>query len=326
MRREFFCFRAIRYKKTGSISVFVLWAVAVTTMLSVGIGYRSYAELRSFRYFKDRFNGRYLVRAGFIRACDILRKDYRALAGCDSLLEDWAGDDIKFQEEHGNCRIKILDQDRKINLNYFAREAKEDSYSLNILISLLTDELAYGLIDWIDSDGMVSGMLGAESDSYYKFVDCQSRDSELKTIQELRFIKGYSDYMDIGELSEKLTVDTGDNKININTVQPEVLYSLGLSDVLITRLLDYRASGNYFRTLPLYIADIFPEFRGSDVEVEWENIKKYFKVDSQYFRISVEVETNRGLKRYAQGLVRRYGSSLKVVYFWDNLSVDAIER
>ena len=319
MRREFFCFKTIRYKKRGSISVLVLWAVSITALLSVGIGYRSYTELRSLRYFKDRFNSRYLVLSGLIKGCDILREDYKSSPGYDNPLEVWAESGAIFENEYGSCRVKISDQDRKVDLNYFAKNAKDDSRSLNVLISFLAEELAYSLIDWVDSDGIVSGNLGAESDGYYKFLNYSSRDSELKTLQELKYIKGYSDYLDIGELSKNLTIGTADIKININTVESELLYRLGLSDDLAGKILDYRSEGNYFKNLPANIADIFPEFREGAVEEEWEDVKKYFKVSSQYFKMLIEAETTRGLHRYAQALVKRDGHNFKVIHFWDNL-------
>ena len=319
MRREFFCFKTIRYKKRGSISVLVLWAVSITALLSVGIGYRSYTELRSLRYFKDRFNSRYLVLSGLNKGCDILREDYKSSPGYDNPLEVWAESGAIFENEYGSCRVKISDQDRKVDLNYFAKNAKDDSRSLNVLISFLAEELAYSLIDWVDSDGIVSGNLGAESDGYYKFLNYSSRDSELETLQELKYIKGCSDYLDIGEISKNLTIGTADIKMNINTVEPKLLYRLGLSDDLAGKILDYRSEGNYFKNLPANIADIFPEFREGAVEEEWEDVKKYFKVSSQYFKMLIEAETTRGLHRYAQALVKRDGHNFKVIHFWDNL-------
>jgi type II secretory pathway component PulK len=324
LRREYSYCKAAGYKKRGSISVFVLWSVTMAALISVGIGYRSYTELRSFRYFQDRFNSRYLVLSGLVKGCDILREDHKNSPQSDNLFQAWA-DMITISEDgYGSCQIEISDQDRKINLNYFAKDAKDDPRSLNVLVSFLSEELSYGLMDWVDSDGIVSGRLGAETGNYYRFLDYSSRDSELKTLQELRYIKGYSGYMDIAELSKYLTVDTDDIKININTAESEILYRLGLSGRLVARILEHRSEGGSFDTAAVNIADIFPELSGSTVEAEWESVKKYFKVSSRYFKIFIEAETLRGLRRYAQALVKREGSNFRVVYFYDNLDGENI--
>jgi type II secretory pathway component PulK len=324
LKRECYCCKAAGYSKRGSISVFVLWTVAIAAFVALGVGYRSYTELRSFRYFKDRFNSRYLVLSGLVKGCDILREDYKSSPRYNSLFQSWAST-ITFSEDgYGVCKIRIFDQDRKIDLNYFAKDAKDDPHSLDVLISYLAEELSYSLIDWVDSDGIVSGHLGAETESYYRFLNYSARDSDLKTLQELRYIKGYSSYLDIDKLSEHLTVDTDDIKININTVAAETLYRLGLSDRLASRILEYRSEGGYFDSTPAAISDFFSEFTESAVEEEWEYLKKYFKVSSQYFKILIEAETPRGLHRYAQALVKREGNNFKVIYFYDNLDAEDI--
>ncbi|MDP8216336.1 MAG: type II secretion system protein GspK [Candidatus Kaelpia imicola] len=301
------------FKKGGVVSIFILWVIAVSVLMSAGISYRAYMELRSFRFYRERLYARNLIWRGFMQSLELLRLDYENNSGVDDLNEEWSKDNIEFQNEYGISHIKIEDEDRKININQIAREE-----NLDLLKEFFSLEFAQPIIDWVDQDDSPYSPYGGEQENYYNLLKYNCRNSNIRSLYEIKYIKGYPPDFNLRDLEDQITVIGSENKVNINTASGVCFKTLGLPESLVAEILEFRQHNGVFDNVPDNISGIFPEIANLDIENQWAALKNYFKVSSRYFRIYITVQTERGVKRYAQALVERKGSRFDILSWQEN--------
>ncbi|MDP8253811.1 MAG: type II secretion system protein GspK [Candidatus Kaelpia aquatica] len=301
------------FKKDGVISIFILWVIAVTVLMSAGISYRAYMELRSFRFYRERFYARNLIWRGFMQSLELLRLDYENNSGIDGLSEEWSKDNIEFQNEYGISQIRIEDEERKININQIAREE-----NLDVLNNLFPPKLAQSIIDWVDEDSFQNYYYGGEQENYYNFLTYNCRNSNIRSLYEIKYIKGCPSDFNLKDLENQIT--TIGSEVNINTVSEVCLKKLELPDSLVSEILEFRQHNGVFNSIPDSdsISEIFPKIASADIVEQWNVLRNYFKVSSQYFRIYIIAQTERGVKRCAQALVQRKGSSFDILSWQEN--------
>ena len=140
----------------------------------------------------------------------------------------------------------------------------------------------------------------------------------MRSLYEIRYIKGYPPDFNLKDIEGQVTVTGSGGKVNINTTPQLCLEALGLPDLLVSKILEFRQSNGVFNNIPDKISDIFPEFKNTEVESQWAGLKKYFKVSSRYFRIYITAQTKRGVKRYTQAVVQRKGGRFDVLSWREN--------
>ncbi len=274
----------------GIISIFILWAVFISVLIAIGVGYRATLELKSASYHRDRVVARNLIWNGLNQAFKILEKDSES-NGVDCLNDNWCLP-FDYQSRDGICHVQIMDEDRKVNIN-FASDA--------LLKQVFNTEFANSIIDWRDED--------EES-----FLDYPSRNGPLKSLYELRYVKGGENLKpeEMDEIKRTFTV-YGDDKLNINTVNQEVFdivmtaYNL---DNIKNDLWRIREGGDYFESLsPHYIAQLVYRKNFDDLDKDIQNsiqkLNNFFKVSSDYFRIYLVATTNRDIKKEVAVVVKR---------------------
>lgn len=306
-------------KARAVISVFILWAVALSVLISVGIGYRAHMELRSFSFYKDQFYARHLKWTAFIQVLNILIEDSRSV---DSLEEDWGRQAHIINDKYGSCSVTITDEERKLNINYSSKE---------VLGYFFSQELVDSILDWIDVDPDPRNY-GAENINFYNFLEYPCRNSHIRSLYEIRYIKGGEDLSpeDFKGLFDYFTVYS-DGKLNLNTVTEQCLDVLVVAGILLPRLsekiINFRnLKGIFLENSSDYLNTVFKnaglgELTADEVENWNQNINR-FKVTSCYFKISIDAQTNKGIKSYAQAIVERKNGSFEILSWWENFWIE----
>lgn len=274
----------------GIISIFILWAVFISVLIAIGVGYRATLELKSASYHRDRVVARNLIWNGLNQAFKILEKDSE-FNDVDFLNDNWCLP-FDFQSRDGVCHVQIVDEDRKVNIN-FASEV--------LLKQVFNSEFANSVIDWKDED--------EES-----FLDYPFRNGPLKSLYELMYVKGGENLKpeEMDKIKRTFTV-YGDDKLNINTVNLEV-FNLAMAVYNLDNIKDdlwrIREGGDYFESLsPDYMAQFVYGKNFDNLAVDVQNsiqkLNNFFKVSSDYFRIYLVATTNGGIKKEVSVVVKR---------------------
>ena len=231
----------------------------------------------------------------------------------DSLLEPWANlDREKFEEvfPSGSLQLQVVDLSGRLQINSLVQqnentdspaggdinEGEVRQLFLNLLLSgifPIEDEteargVLDAIIDWLDTDDKESD-LGAES-SYYQSLDkpYSCRNGPIQYLEELLLIKGITPELLLGTseqkgLTEYLTVNGDDGKVNINTAPLPVIKSFDaqIGDELLEKFDTYRkdkeheenlANPNWYREVDGWPGDIVLQ-------------EKLMTVTSSYFQI-----------------------------------------
>ncbi|HEO64161.1 MAG TPA: hypothetical protein ENN78_02710, partial [Candidatus Omnitrophica bacterium] len=154
--------------------------------------------------------------------------------------------------------------------------------------------------------------IGGEQPNYYNFQNYNCRNSDIKSIYELKYIKGFREDLDFPALFDAVTIYTESIKVNINTVSSSVLSALGLSSELFEAILAYRENGGVFESLSYLQLD------NPALKAEWDAYRKYFKTGSQYFKMAINAETTKGIKSQSMAIVKRDRESFEVLGWWEN--------
>lgn len=269
----------------------------------------------------DYIQAQILARAGLKGAMTILAMDddYQV----DSPTDNWA----KFQEiaslssglfDEGSFTAKIVDLDRKVNLNSVTDGAgnilRARLNQLERLFELMEfdQDLLPPLLDWLDKDER-SRANGAES-WYYLALDnpYPAADGPLISPDQMLLIKDFDKKVLYGEedrpgLLEVLT-PWSSGSININTADEKVLLSLDedLTQVEVQEIIERRESEPFTKIDELKImvgATAFSRIVGS----------KLISVGSTHFLVLVEAEF-RDSKAVLEAVVKRDKSGVILIY------------
>jgi len=299
--------------KRGIILIYVLgFTLAITTLLLV-VHYKTEQFMDEFTskiYFMQMEN---LAQSGYSIGKNLLEIDKNSY---DWYGESW-GKDIEIDIEKYKIKVKITDEDGKININKVIGEKGEiNTLLLQTLKGIFTisgysDSLVDCLLDWIDEDELPRS-LGAESTFYkmsnYPYVPPNRL---LYSIEEITLIKNFNKEIIYGmskeqneeEKEDKETnneennnqeVKKGlinfistisDDKINVNTCEWEILSSMGYSEANIDQIMDQRGRSPLSENWLLEV----------NREVTLNN-KRIIKYTSSNFSINVLVEDTENEK------------------------------
>jgi len=223
-------------------------------------------ELMASANVHDGINLKSTARSGVALAMAVLR-EHAVAKQADTLLDDWA--DGAFLSSilsslclDGRGKLTISDTSRRININRLVDENGAVSQRYTDLLrrflsfedfQLGTEEIGDildAVVDWLDPDDEVTHF-GAES-SYYLSLEkpYRCRNGPMQSIEELLLVKGITPEIfygmeDIPGIARFLTVH-GDGKVNINTAEPVVLWSLSeRMDLEMARdMASYREDGD----------------------------------------------------------------------------------
>ncbi|MFT6791106.1 MAG: general secretion pathway protein K [Cellvibrionaceae bacterium] len=241
----------------GTILIIALLVVAVITGLTVNFAsdFQLSMKRAEQRLYSGQLNQYWFSIERF--ASWVLRQDksddfntYGGGANVDHLGELWANSDEEkdFTFDFGVAKGVLEDAQGRFNLNQLATKLSKPNASSfrekyapqhKRFIRLLqtqedtpisvaeAEEITQAVIDWIDSDNLVTGVGGAENDFYLsKDEPYRAANRTFTSVTELRLIKGMTN--DLYQHLKLLVVALPDTKagINIHTALPEVMRTL----------------------------------------------------------------------------------------------------
>lgn len=226
----------------GAILVITMWILAILAAVTISVGARTALDLRLARYHVEALKARDVAISGVRRALEQLRLETNEF---DGLSEPWAtGIDPQtgqaiYRSAFGDGRYEVAVEDElaKISLN---------QAPLEVLRRLpgVSDELAASILDWRDPDSLSTAPGGAE-DPEYRSLDggYPCKNGPFESVPELLLVRGATPAV-FKRLMPLVTAHGAPEsqlmELNLNTAPPDVLEKVGLSDVLIGLIQQYR--------------------------------------------------------------------------------------
>jgi general secretion pathway protein K len=325
----------LRLGRKGTILVASFWLLAILSMLAIGIAFRISLEARLNRYFIDGTKALYLAKAAVYKAKELLSRDtnaYDSLRECGVILpreEKPEGDpaalfvNMKLGEgsfsvvykEGGAAYPGMADEERRININTASQE------TLERLLGTEKAEVASAIIDWRDADDAPLPK-GAENE-YYQLLEhpYACKNASFTVTEEMLLVKGMTPEL-FNSIKDYVTV-FGAGKVNVNTASERVFVSLGMTDALSKKIVDFRsgsdgisgtADDNVFTSVD--IESVVPALSNEEV-FAIGNLKNSFTTKSDYFKIEAEgsVEKSRTKKKLICVIKRDEAGAVPLIYY-----------
>ncbi|ALP54307.1 hypothetical protein Tel_14780 [Candidatus Tenderia electrophaga] len=304
----------MRRQQQGVALITAVLIVALVTAAAVAMAARQQVDIRRSANIFSNDQAYLFALGGEDYARNVLQFDADPNKGdpnVDHLGEFWA-QPASFPVEGATLSGSVKDMQGRFNLNALVDSGgRVSTVRLEQFIRLLqlldlNQDLADGVVDWIDSDSTPQfGPLGAEDD-YYMLQDPPYRAANtlMKSASELRLIRGVDDetYQKLIPLVTALPV--ADTAINVNTAPAEVLAALvGRGSVSLADgagIVEER-EGKEFAS----IAD-FNHRTGNSVDISIADVK------SSYFRVDAVAEFDQTRARL-HSLLRRDGAKVEVL-------------
>lgn len=298
-----------RRNERGVALLLVLWVTVLLTVIAAGFAASARVGGAATLTARDETTARALAVAGFQQALvevfgewdvNTLMEDgqvgFLRLAGGAVATKTGMGVTPRALRRDGTLpggafRYRVLDEERKINLDTASRE---------MLVRLLDavgaptgaerDVVADSILDWIDEDSL-HRVNGAEDDHYRRLSPpYRAKNGPLDAIEELRLIRGVTP--EIFEALRPLVTAQGSGQINLNTASPTVLQIVvpQVAPVIIAQR----------SAQPL----LQPQAGGA--------------VRSTTFTVEATGVTSSGISRTVQGVVRVDGSDRLHVIAWND--------
>ncbi|MFH0731466.1 MAG: hypothetical protein V2A72_00905 [Candidatus Omnitrophota bacterium] len=255
-------------KKTASILLVTLWALSLLSAFALILGYQVRQRTTLVYRLNDKAKLRAIAEAGVKYAHSKIRADRNSegaeAASYDCLRSDWSDNAAQFKNvrlgdgtfsisynyvdkktRSIKTRYGLIDEERKINLNKASRPMIQKLFkSVLGLEETQAQELAASIIDWQDGDGNLSIPIGSAEDSYYRYLShpYEAKDGDFEALEEVLLVKGMTNEI-FDRVRDYITV-YGEGKMNINTAPAAVLYSLGLNNDVVQKILAFRCGAD----------------------------------------------------------------------------------
>ncbi len=190
----------------GYVLIIVLLVTAMLVSISAEFLITAQTNINYVRKFSDRNRAHSIAMTGIELCKFILEADKRGMAAglllqradknIDCYQDLWA---LRFPEiplENGSLKIRINDENSKINLSVLANEFTDSTpyygitqrFFMNLGLPI---DLADCIIDWVDIDD-ARFPYGAESSDYYLSLDepYRAKNGELDSLDELLLVRG----------------------------------------------------------------------------------------------------------------------------------------
>lgn len=327
---------------------FGLLIVILVTSIMAGLAAISFRTAREQIFqaanFSQYFQALTLARAGVNLARAGLMLDDN---DTDDLEEDWnllsqASQISPIPLGNGYVSMKIIDEDRKKNINalseeelleFFAglelkRSRKGDIIDIDIYDENINQELVDSFLDWTDPDDNERSE-GAESIWYkrddYVFmgekIQYFPHNNKLATIGELLWIKGFTAAMLFGQKENPRVLDLitiyGSGKLNLNTVSAEMLKVILKREdeysyqYVLEAILEERPFADVSQA-----RDIIGRFLGWNTA---DRLLAKMKLKSEYFRI-IATGMVGSTESVVEAIVKRTGKACDILLWLERTS------
>jgi general secretion pathway protein K len=304
-----------RKSERGVALVITLILITILVTLLVELTYSTQVNVRIAATSRDDLKAYYVARSGIELAMAVLSRDFeedqeekeeKQIDPTDDLDELWAnlGETVAAAQMlepeffgGGRLVVKIVDEDRKINMNLVNEDPTSSIVDRLIIDGEISEELKNAITDWIDQDQEETYPGGAET-RYYEGLDVPyiAKDGPMDTISELRMVKGSQEAMEKtfeafeGEDSTKIKgkwrldelvsgLPDRLHNININTAPGPVLMALheDIDRLEVEETLQDRAADPFPRV------DLFRDYFNNSFGIS--NLPPNLTVQSEYFSI-----------------------------------------
>ncbi len=268
---------AVLRKNGGSILVMALWSLSVLTLFALTLGTIARQKITLVARIDDRDKLHFITESGVNMALVLLKEEIAASGALYSAASkifrhnnpgqfkgislnggwcDVSYDQLDERISDPQKRYGVVDEERKININTANQETLRN---LIRQVAGLSEEeatkLAVAIIDWREYGE--SEITGFYSDEYYDNLEYPypAKNANFELIDELLLVKGMNE--DIFRSLEPFLTVYGNGRVNINTANRFVFFSLGLSPGLVLKILSVREGQDQMEST----ADdyIFPE-------------------------------------------------------------------
>jgi len=300
----------------GIALVITLVIVTILVTLLVELTYSTHVNVRMAATFREDLKAYYVARSGTELAMAVLIRDFeedkeevqqgKQSVQQDSLDELWANLSEAIAAAQtlepelfggGHLIVRIVDEDRKINVNLINQDSTFPIVERLFLDGAVSEDFRDAIADWIDEDQEERYPGGAEAE-YYEGLDVPypCKDGPMDTISELRMVKGSAEAMKKtfetfeGEtgtgaegkwnLEELLSAvpDRGPN-INVNTAPGPVIMALheDIDHLQVQETLEDRTADPFPRV------DALRDYFNNNFGIA--DLPPHLTVRSEYFRI-----------------------------------------
>lgn len=317
----------------GIALVTVLLVVALLVAVVVEFNRIALADIQVSNNFLDERKIVYTTMSGISAISELLRLDLKYTQS-DSLLDEWTRGITYFETasmllDEGEVSGTITDEDGKIHINslvgidgnlnggqfeLWKRLLEQPRFLLNEE-EILT--IIHGVKDWLDKDGEVSGIYGAEEETY-RPLGYESKDGPMDTLEEMLLVNGVTEEVFYGN-KDREGIHTcftvyGDAKININTAPIPVLVALSplMNEGLAMELDAYRT--NPVNRTELQSISWYLRLWPYDNPIP----ETLLTTRSNCFTVRI-LGTLRESRKHVRAVIRREDESARIVYWQETV-------
>ena len=254
--------------RSGAALIVTLWVLLLLSMMIASFAYEMRVESEVTAYSRNKFKALFLAQAGVEWAKTALTKkvtqgtegdliidkedDMDLVIAANNLARGVPATGVEKELGAGTFTVDIMPEEGRRNVNMLSDQDWEEILDQSGVPEDLWPELIDCFADWIDP-GDEHHLNGAESDdSFYKEKGYECKNAPLDTVDELLLIKGFTEEIVFGGVSEdpdeepmtgiaQWLTTYGDGRVNVNTASREVLLTfIGMDDQMVDEILERR--------------------------------------------------------------------------------------
>jgi general secretion pathway protein K len=298
----------------GVALISVLLIVVIATILGVSMSREQNFAIIRARMFVEQSRVQQYALGGEELARQMLFEDFAEAGDKDTLIEGWAGDDLRFEFEDGEVSLRIEDLQGRFNLNALVDRPGGNTVARGRFTNLLAMQgidvmFVDRIIDWIDTNQNASP-LGAEDFEYLGLEQPYRTSGQLLAdVSELRLLLDMP--AESIELLLRVVASLPDpnSNINVNTALPEVLQALApnLSLDMAEAMVESRQGTEGYDNVQAFLQD--EALAGQSIPLQG------LSVQSGYFQVTV-LARYQERAGYLTSIIQRNPAdgSLRVIY------------
>ena len=230
-------------QSSGMVLIIALWSLFFLSALALAIAAYVRPQLSLAGRIKNSSLVRFLAEAGAERAIAQINKTQGS--NVDTLKEFIPSVSFDFTSQglaDGNFNYELIDEERKININTAPYNVLEKLFEIIAQLGVQqSQDIAAAILDWRES-GENPRRNGAKS-NYYQTLNPSypCKDGPFEVLEEILLVKGITPDI-FKSIQDEITL-YGAGSVNINTADKPVLVTLGISDTLADKIINFR-NGN----------------------------------------------------------------------------------
>ncbi|NLW35286.1 type II secretion system minor pseudopilin GspK [Syntrophorhabdus aromaticivorans] len=298
----------------GFVLITILVAISLLFPIVIAFYGKTQINLLQAGNFRDTIQAARMARSGVEGVIGLLRNDDPSY---DGKTDTWAMPFPPLTVGNNEAVVAIVDEESKLNINMIVnKDGKADRNMVDRFKALIErlggrPEIVNALIDWIDTDSLVTDPGGAEEGGYESF-EYSVKNGPLDTLDELLLVKGFDKELLFEKgLGKFITVAPTDGKVNINTAPVEILNDLGFREGLVQEIVSAREKEPFKQ-----LGDAW-QVLGVDAKSLPPGIEQKVKVTSSVFTVRSKGLCGK-IAKEVEATLKRDSAGITIV-FWREL-------